>query len=621
VATSPGDPLNRRARAAWAERAATPVLVAVLTLVAYVPALRNGFVSWDDEKNFLANPHYRGLGAEQLQWMWTTFRLGHYIPLSWMTLGLDYVVWGMNPFGYHLTNVLLHAANAVLVYVLALRLLRRAADAERGQDELSVPAAFAALLFALHPLRVESVAWVTERRDVLSLLFALLSVLAYVRAADRDEHRALTYWISVGLFACALLSKATVMSLPAVLLILNIYPFRRMGGRAGWTTASARRVYLELVPFALLALAIAVLSIVALHPPDQLSPGVKVAVSAYSLAFYVWKTVAPFGLSPLYEMPRHVSPTSGVFIASYVAVVVLTATAWLVRRRWPWATVAWFTFVVISLPMLGAVQNGRQIAADRYTYHSAAALAMLGAGALLLAIRAVARPVVPMTVGAMVLAALGALTWSQIGVWHDSASLWARVLDVDANSAVAHDAWARLLVEQNKIDEGVAHGERAVTLAPEFAEAHNDLGVGRARQGRLSDAVAEYQRALALEPSFDEPLNNLGVVWARQGNLDSAIAHYRRAVEINPDNADAQVNWGNALVRLGRPDQAIGHYQDAIRIRPDHADAHHNWGVALARQGKFAEAIEQFRQTLAIRPDHAEAKEYLDRATQLLRGR
>lgn len=593
----------------------------MLTVVAFAPALRNGFVSWDDDKNFLANPHYRGLGPEQLDWMWSTFHLGHYVPLSWMSLGLDYVVWGMNPFGYHLTNVLLHALNAVAVYFLARRLLHLGAADQRGRDHLTLPAAFAALLFAVHPLRVESVAWVTERRDLLSLLFALSSVLAYLRACDRDDDQRRAYWASLILYVCALLSKATVMSLPAVLLVLNVYPLRRLGGRAGWTSASARQVYLEVMPFALAAAAIAALSIVALREPDQLSPGLKVAVSAYGLAFYVWKTVAPFGLSPLYEMPAQVNPSSGAFIASYVAVAVITIVALLMRRRWPGAAVAWFTFVLISLPMLGAVQNGRHITADRYTYHSAVALAMLGAGALLFVTRILARPVVPMTLAAALLAALGSLTLPQIGVWSDSTTLWTRVLDVDENSAVGHTEWARLLLEQNKIDDGIAHSERAIALDPELAEAHNDLGVGLARQGRLAEATDEYRRALALKPSFDEPQNNLGVVEAQQGNVDSAIVYYRRALETNPDNADAQVNWGNALVRLNRPDEAIPHYQEAIRIRPDHAEAHHNWGVALARQDKLAEAIEQFRQALAINPGHTESKDYLERATLLLRSR
>src|SRR2546426_882330 len=230
-----------------------PVLITLVTFTAFLPALQNRFVTWDDEKNFLDNPHYRGLGWTQLRWMWTT-HLGHYIPLTWMTLGLDYLLWGMNPLGYHLTNLLLHAANAVVFFFVVRRLLTRAlpSPAERGHA-LTVSAGFASLVFAIHPLRVESVAWVTERRDVLSGLFYLVTILLYLRASERGERGRGWYWGTVGLFACALLSKAMAVSVPVVLLILDVYPLRRLGGSTGWWSEPARRVYVEKIPFVLLA--------------------------------------------------------------------------------------------------------------------------------------------------------------------------------------------------------------------------------------------------------------------------------------------------------------------------------------------------------------------------------
>ena len=351
---------------------------------------------------------------------------------------------------------------------------------------------------------------------------------------------------------------------------------------------------------------------------DQLPFGAKIAVSAYSLGFYLAKTFVPVGLSPLYEMPQHIDPLAAKFIVAYVVVGALTLLAVLLRNRWPGLTAAWFKFVLVSLPMLGVVQNGPQIAADRYTYHSAVILAILAGGVLWAATRIMARAVLPVTFAAILLCVLSFLTWRQIAVWHDSTALWTRVLDEDDNSAVGHSAWARLLFEQNKVEEGVLSSQRAVSIAPAYADAHNDLGVGLARLGHLDEAVAQYKLALSLRPSFDEPESNWGIVAVHQGDLEGAIAHYRRALELNPDNADAQVNWGNALVRADRPDEAIPHYQAALVIRPDHADAHFNWGVALARQGKLAEAIQQFRAALEIKPDHAEAKEYLQRATQML---
>src|SRR5712692_2885137 len=224
-----------------------PVLIALVTFAAFLPTLHNQFVNWDDAKNFLDNPHYRGLGWTHLRWMWTTFHMGHYIPLTWMTFGVDYLLWGLKPFGYHLTSLLLHAANAAVFYFAALRLLKLAlpGPAERNQAGLALSAGVAALLFALHPLRVESVAWATERRDVLSGLFYLLTLLAYLRACERGERGRGWHWVAVGLFACALLSKSMAVSLPVGLLILDLYPLRRLGGAMGWWSAPARRVYLE----------------------------------------------------------------------------------------------------------------------------------------------------------------------------------------------------------------------------------------------------------------------------------------------------------------------------------------------------------------------------------------
>ncbi|HEV8497945.1 MAG TPA: tetratricopeptide repeat protein [Gemmatimonadaceae bacterium] len=597
--------------------------IGLVTIVAFLPVLHNAFVSWDDDRNFVENPHFRGLGFDQLRWMWTTFHMGHYVPLSWMTLGLDYDVWGMNPAGYHLTSLLIHAANAVVVYFLARWALGQTTDPNWGQapfkwslTPIAVFAAVAALLFALHPLRVESVAWATERRDVLSAFFYFSSILAYVRSRQ-DGVGTRRYWISVALFICALLSKATAMSLPAVLLILNVYPLRRLGGAIGWTSERARGVYAEIAPFALLAAGIAALSIVALHPPSQLGIGQKLAVSAYSLVFYLWKTVVPLGLAPLYEMPQHVDAGATRFVLSGFVVACLFGVAWVLRRRLPGVTAALAVFFVVTLPMLGVVQNGPQIAADRYTYFAAPAIAIL-AGAGLLSLRRWSIALATAGAAAIVFA-LGALTWRQCEVWHDSKTLWTRVLDVDADSPTAHSALSNVLYRENRVPEAVEHSERAVAIAPNLPEALNGLGVGFAREGRVADAIELFRRAVALRPDYTDAEANWGVTLAQQNDVAGAIEHYRRALEINPDNSNAHVNWGNALVRLHQFDEAIGHYEAALRIRPDNAEAQHNWGVALAQQRKFAEAIEHFRAALAIDPNHAEAREYLDKASQLLR--
>jgi tetratricopeptide (TPR) repeat protein len=272
-------------------------------------------------------------------------------------------------------------------------------------------------------------------------------------------------------------------------------------------------------------------------------------------------------------------------------------------------------FAIISLPMLGVVQNGPQIAAVRYTYHAAPALAML-AGIVLLA-----RSRIVPTLGVVAVIALGALTWNQSKVWRDTEHLWARVLSQDSASSIGHSAMASFLFGQDRVEEAIEHSKRAVALAPGYPEAHNDLGVGFAKLGRIADAIAEYQSAISLQPTYDEAHANLGVALAQTGDVIAAITHYRRALELNPDNSNAHVDLGNAYVRLGRSADAIEEYRLALNIRENNADARHNWGVALARDGKYADAIEQFKLALSINPGHTEAKQYLERATSLLQGR
>src|SRR5438552_2584123 len=328
-----------RLRALARSAVGPPVGLALLTLAAFAPGLRNGFV-WDDQFNFVDNPHVRGLGWSELRWMLTTAGSTHpgwggqWIPLTWLTVALDYRLWGLNPLGYHLTNLVLHAANAVLLFALARRLLA-AATPTGGAGALSVGAATTALFWALHPLRVESVAWATERRDVLSGVFFLLAVLTYVRAvlAGAPGRR---WWLagSVGAYALALASKATVLGLPLALLVLDAYPLARLRGR--W-----RERLVEKVPYALLAAADAGLTLHAvrvaasLTPADQYPLPARVATALYGLWFYVEKTVFPLGLSPLYELPAPVRPLDPPFLVRALAVLVVSVGLWLVRRRWP----------------------------------------------------------------------------------------------------------------------------------------------------------------------------------------------------------------------------------------------------------------------------------------------
>src|SRR5213594_3764540 len=636
-----------------------PALIAVVTFATFLPALHNQFVNWDDDKNFLENPHYRGLGWTQLSWMWTT-HLGHYIPLTWMTFGLDYLLWGMNPLGYHLTNLLLHAANAMVFFFITRRLLTRAlpSPSERGHT-LAVSAAFAALVFAIHPLRVESVAWATERRDVLSGLFYLSAVLAYLRACDREERGRGWYWGAVALFAGALLSKSMAVNLPVVLMILDVYPLRRLGGSIGWRSKPARRIYVEKIPFVLLAAvasAIAVMAQFSIHaalPLAQLSVPGRLAVSAYGLSFYLGKMIVPVNLSPLYELPRTVSPWAMPFILSFGLAVAITAIVLSLRRRMLGLPAAWLAYLVVLLPVLGIFQSGPQIAADRYTYLAGLGWAILAGAGLLSSWSRLPFLLIGLVV--FIPVGLGTLTWNQVHVWHDSKTLWAHALAIDPNSSVAQNDFGEALAQQGKLAEAIEHYRQALEIKPDYADAHYNLGGALAQQGKLADAIHHYQRALQITPGdadaqtnwggalaqqgklaeaaehYQQALrikpdhaaahNNWGAALTRQGNLAEAIEHYRQAVNIKPDYADAHYNLGGALAQQGKLADAIHHYQRALQITPDDADAHIHWGLALAQQGRLAEAIEHYRQALRINPGHADAQSHPLHAARRLHSR
>src|SRR5207248_2750971 len=340
------------------------VIAIVLAVVAvFAVGLRNEFVQWDDHTNLVDNPLFRGLGPRQLAWMFTTTLMGHYIPLTWLTFGLDYVIWGMQPAGYHFTNLMLHAANAVLFYWVAKRLLRAARPAT-GEYALRAGAAVAALFFAVHPLRAESVAWVTQRRDVLSGLLFLTSVLTYLRAtaAQRHSRRRLLLLASIAAFTLAMLAKSIVMTLPLLLLVLDWYPLRRL---QGWSWSEGNRhVLLEKIPFFAVALAGAEVSYWGVARDGLVtnySLASRVALALYSFVFYISKTVLPSDLSPLYELPSHVDVLDTQFLGASIAVVLLSLALVALAPRWPGGLAAYTWYAIMVVPIGGLVHVGHQL--------------------------------------------------------------------------------------------------------------------------------------------------------------------------------------------------------------------------------------------------------------------
>ena len=494
--------------------------VAAAAIAAFLPALSPDFVNWDDPGVLLDNPHYRGLGPRQLLWMFTTVHMGHYMPLTWLTLGWDYVMWEMSAWGYHLHNVLLHAGAALIFYFLALRLLRLAlgpppplrtplplegGTAGDAAIRFRLAAAAAALFFAVHPLRAESVAWITERRDVLSGLFYVAAALAYVKAVSVGPRRVGLFWGSVALFACALLSKSITVTLPATLLVLDVYPLRRLGGAAGW-----RRwhVWAEKLPFFLLAAAAAAGAFLALLPLGnarslaEMSPLVRGVLALYGHAFYLVKTAWPAALSPLYGFPLDVTYAHlGLAVAGNLLALAAFRVA-------PALSATWAVYALTLLPVSGLVHNGPQAVADRYSYLACLPWALwVGAAVAWRPRRAGGARAVALALRVLVVAALmglGALTWSQAGIWRDSIALWTHALAVNPDSRDAHGYLGKAYDEAGRVAEAVAHyGEAAqrsrnrlpwyVAMARVLEDDGNNLG-----------AIAYYGEVLRAAPGSPE---------------------------------------------------------------------------------------------------------------------
>jgi Flp pilus assembly protein TadD len=581
-----------------------PALVFCVTAVVFLPALGGQFLDWDDSINFVANPYYRGLGWAQIRWMFTTTLMGHYIPLTWMSLGVNYVLGGMSPRGYHLGNLLLHASNATLVYLIACRLIAAAA---RGgaQDGRTAPAlawasALSAVLFGIHPLRVESVAWITERRDVLCGLFFLLSVLAYLKGVEGGGLRSTARWLSLGAFAGALLSKAAAMPLPAVLLLLDVYPLRRR--HLGW-----RRLLAEKLPYVALATAAAVTALIALRRGvavtsyDQYGVVARVGMVAYGILFYPIAFLWPMHLSPMYELPAKVTLGTWPFLPALLGLVAVTGALVLARRRWPAGLAAWTYSAMMVLPVSGVVHSGSQLVNDRYSYLSGLGFALLGGAALWtgLVLRERGR-VSTRTAGGMAGAAalavvlLGLTTWTQAHAWRDPETLWRWAVDTDPTCALCHGNLGAAITSSPtgsaRLGEAEGHLRRALALRPDSPIPHFNLGNLLLVRGQYAEAEAAFKRYGDLSPGSTRGLARLGLLAILQGRYAEAVSLLGQArggpggltpapgtsasgllvvaVDLVEDDPGALALLGQVLVDQGHPSEAVGALRRAVALAP-----------------------------------------------------
>ena len=603
-------------------RAATPVmarpgfpvwlglLLAMVTIVAYLPALRGGFI-WDDDTFLVDNPLIKA--GDGLYRFWCTTAAPDYFPMTSTTLWLEWRLWGNNPLGYHLVNVLLHAASSVLLW--------------RALAQLRIPGAWlAAAIFALHPVNVESVAWITERKNTLSMFFYAWALLWYLRS---DQHAtrhtpevpalhspgSLFYWLSLGAFALALLSKTAVA--PLAFVLLGLVWWRR--GRI------ARRDVWRISPFFGIAGLLGLITVWFQHRlvigPDIVradSMWGRLAAAGWAVWFYLYKALWPLNLMFVY--PRwSIDASQALSYLPGLLALVIAGVCWHYRRHWGRPVLlALGYFVVMLLPVLGFIDiyfMRYSLVADHWQYFSILGPIALVAAALTAAVEPLRRsnPGLGVAPGGALLLALGVLTWKQAHIYADKETLWQDTLAKNPACWLAHNNLGFALDKKGQTDAAIRQYQEAIRLKPDNAEAHNNLGMALVKKGQIEEAISQCQEAIRLKADYSEARNNLGVALVRKRQVDEAISQYQEAIRLKPDNAQAHYNLGIALGRKSRIDEAISQFQEAIRLEPDNAAAHINLGVALGMKGQIDGAIHQFQEALRVEPDSVDARNNLAR--------
>jgi tetratricopeptide (TPR) repeat protein len=584
----------------WTRPITLAVALAVANFIIYAPTLQHDFVDYDDGQYVGSNSHVQaGLTWAGVKWAFVTGEASNWHPLTWLSHMLDVTLFGKKASGHHFTSLVLHCLNAALVFLL-LRCLT-------GKLLASL---IVAALFALHPLHVESVAWVSERKDVLSACFGLLSLLAYALYVEKSRVQSpesrVFYGLSLLLFALGLMSKPMLVTLPFVMLLLDYWPLQRCNAL---TFQQKVRLIVEKIPFFALCVMSSVVTFLVQKKGGAVSaalpPSARIANALVSYVRYLRKTFWPDDLSVLYPHPGH-WPTSHVAGAA-VLLVLLTVVALICWKRIPFVIVGWLWFVGMLVPVIGLVQVGIQSMADRYTY-----LPLLGVFIAIIwsADMALSRwPAWKPAFGVLAIlsvAICSLLTRVQLRIWANSETLFRHAIAVTLDNYLAHNNLGFYLGNKGRKSEAMDCYRASLKIRPDYADAQNNLGHALADERKYAEAIQHYRIALRSSPENLEVHNNLGNALTEVGQVDAAIAEYEFVMKRNPDHANAHNNFGIALAMKGRLDEAMRHFHDALRLNPNDASAHGNLGNAFAVQHKFADATKHYCAALLLAPSDAQ---------------
>jgi protein O-mannosyl-transferase len=561
------------------------VAVGLAAVIAFLPVITNGFVDqWDDQTNFLYNDNFRGLGWPQLRWAFTTTLQGVYQPLAWMLFEAEYVAWGLDPMGYHLASLALHAADAVLFFVLTQVLVSRAlSEIEPGRRwVITLMSGLAAVLFAVHPFRVEVVAWTSCQPYLPCAGLAIMSVLAYVRCCGGDRRRLGWFLASIALYTAALGCHGLPVGLPLVLLVLDVAVLKRLGaGR------SAIGVWIEKIPYVVVAIAFGYIAVKTKADIPRISddrPGParlaaeRIAMAGYGLEYYLEKTGWPRDLSAYNFRPEPIDLTEPRFAVSLAIVMALAVAAYRLRRRRPVITAALLTYAILLAPNLGLVSYGHMLVADRYAYFATMPIFVLAAGGLARSIavgrrpRTVALAICVAGLGLIVL--LTKLSWAQCRTWRDSEALREHALRIGSGrDALLETNLGVDLLSTGRVEEGIAHMRKAIQIDPNNVEAHENLGAVYFRLGDVTGAVNQFSEAVRVAPQRFEARYRFGLALVRGNRLPEAALQLAEAVRILPDSAEAHVGLGGVLAALERRGEAANEFAEALRLDPGHEGA------------------------------------------------
>jgi lipoprotein NlpI len=608
-------------------------LISFITILVYLPSLQNDFVNWDDHKFVYKNHNIWSLDVEFLPWMFTTFHAGEWIPLTWLSYALDYAVWGLNPLGYHLTSIIFHGLNTFIVVILITFLVnirmkeilskRTGTDNKGYSTNAIITGCVTGFLFGLHPLHVESVAWISERKDVLYTLFFLLSIIWYLKYTSSPQKQRLpAYSLCILFFFLSLISKPMAVTLPAVLIILDVHPLGRLHVKS--SIRSQRSLVIEKLPFFGMSIVSSVMVIFAKQADKAILPlkvypfGERLLVAFHSIGFYLYKMIWPKDLVPLYPFPSDISifkPEYAGTIIFFIIVTTFCIYSWKSQKIW---FAVWAYYVVTLLPVLGIIQTGPQAAADRYTYMPSLGPFLLVGLSMTFIYRKVSSSnysfePVKILLGAFsvfLICYLSFLTFQQIKIWKNSLSLWRTEIAKFPEAFIAYRGIGSAYESMGDHKQALRNFNKALELNPADSRSYLERGKVRELLGGYSGAREDFEKAIEINPVFEQAYYNLGVIYDYYlGNPQRALEHYSTAIQLSPEYALAYNNRGVIYATMKDYHLALKDFNAAIQINNKDSVAFYNRGFVYLMLSSQSDAQRDFQ--IAARLGYKRAQEFL----------